>query len=413
MSKPAFHWTLSERAARMNPSVIREILKVTERPGIISFAGGLPSSKTFPVAEFEAACAKVLREDPAGALQYAASEGYAPLRETVAAMLSEQAAAQGQKWDVSPAHVLITTGSQQGLDLVAKVLLDKGSRALVESPTYLGAVMAFTPMEPEVISVVSDVEGLDLDDLRAKARHNAQAARFLYVLPNFQNPTGRTMTEASRAALSQTAAELSLPLMEDNPYGDLWFDTPPPPSLTARNPAGGIYLGSFSKVLAPGLRMGFIVAPTAVYPKLLQAKQAADLHSPGFNQRIIHEVMQDGFLDRHVPTIRALYKSQRDAMLQALAQHFPDSTTQPEQSLTWNTPAGGMFLWARLPAGMNAVDLLPHAVDKGVAFVPGAPFYAGEPDARSMRLSFVTPSVEEIHRGVAALAAAIREQQAL
>jgi 2-aminoadipate transaminase len=411
MSKPHFHWTLSERAAKMNPSVIREILKVTERPGIISFAGGLPSSKTFPVAEFEAACAKVLRDDPAGALQYAASEGYAPLRETVAAMLTEQASAQGQRWEVNPGNVLITTGSQQGLDLVAKVLLDKGSRALVESPTYLGAVMAFTPMEPEVLSVASDHEGLDLADLRAKARHDGQDARFLYVLPNFQNPTGRTMSEASRDALSHAAADLGLPLMEDNPYGDLWFDTPPPPSLTARNPEGGIYLGSFSKVLAPGLRMGFIVAPSAVYPKLLQAKQAADLHSPGFNQRMIYEVMQDGFLSRHVPTIRALYKSQRDAMLHALAQHFPDAASQPEQSLTWNTPAGGMFLWARLPAGMNAVDLLPHAVDKGVAFVPGAPFYAGEPDTRSMRLSFVTPSVEEIHRGVAALAEAIKEQQ--
>jgi len=412
MSKPTFDWTLSERAAKMNPSVIREILKVTERPGIISFAGGLPSSKTFPVAEFEAACAKVLRDDPAGALQYAASEGYAPLRETVAAMLSEQASAQGQSWDVNPAQVLITTGSQQGLDLVAKVLLDKGSRALVESPTYLGAVMAFTPMEPEVLSVQSDADGLDLADLAAKAGHGAQKARFLYVLPNFQNPTGRTMSEAGRAALSHSAAELGLPLMEDNPYGDLWFDTPPPPALTARNSEGGIYLGSFSKVLAPGLRMGFIVAPSAIYPKLLQAKQAADLHSPSFNQRMIYEVMQDGFLSRHVPSIRALYKSQRDAMLQALAEHFPDAATQPEQSLTWNTPAGGMFLWARLPAGMNAVDLLPHAVDKGVAFVPGAPFYAGAPDARSMRLSFVTPSVEEIHRGVAALAAAIKEQQA-
>jgi 2-aminoadipate transaminase len=411
MSTPKPHWTLSERAAKMNPSVIREILKVTERPGIISFAGGLPSSKTFPVAEFEAACAKVLKDDPAGALQYAASEGYAPLRATVAAMLSEQASAQGQSWDVNPDNVLITTGSQQGLDLVAKVLLDKGSRALVESPTYLGAVMAFTPMEPEVLSVESDADGIDLTDLRAKARQDGKEARFLYVLPNFQNPTGRTMSESGRAALSQTAAELGLPLMEDNPYGDLWFDTPPPPSLTARNPLGGIYLGSFSKVLAPGLRMGFIVAPSAVYPKLLQAKQAADLHSPSFNQRMIFEVMQDGFLSRHVPTIRALYKSQRDAMLQALSKHFPDAATQPGQSLTWNSPAGGMFLWARLPAGMNAVDLLPHAVDKGVAFVPGAPFYAGAPDARSMRLSFVTPSVEEIHRGVAALAEAIREQQ--
>jgi 2-aminoadipate transaminase len=228
----------------------------------------------------------------------------------------------------------------------------------------------------------------------------------LYVLPNFQNPTGRSMSEASRAALSAEAARLGLPLIEDNPYGDLWFDQPPPAPLTARNPDGCIYLGSFSKVLAPGLRLGFIVAPQAVYPKLLQAKQAADLHSPGFNQRLIAEVMKDGFLDRHVPTIRALYKAQRDAMLEALAREFPQGDA--ETSLTWNAPAGGMFLWARLPQGMNAVDLLPFAVDHGVAFVPGAPFYAGEGDERSMRLSFVTPSVEEIHRGVTALAQGLK-----
>jgi 2-aminoadipate transaminase len=401
------HWTLAARAAKMNPSVIREILKVTEKPGIISFAGGLPSSKTFPVAEFEAACAKVLQDDPAGALQYAASEGYGPLRELVAQQLSAQSAAAGVPWNVDPAQVLITTGSQQGLDLVAKILIDADSKVLVESPTYLGAVMAFMPMEPKVVSVAHNADGVDIADLASKS----DGARFLYVLPNFQNPTGRSMGEASRAALSAEAARSGLPLMEDNPYGDLWFDQAPPAPLTARNPEGGIYLGSFSKVLAPGLRMGFLVAPKAVYPKLLQAKQAADLHSPGFNQRLIFEVMQNGFLDRHVPTIRALYKAQRDAMLQALAQHFPDAASQPEQSLTWNTPAGGMFLWARLPAGMNAVDLLPHAVDKGVAFVPGAPFYADHGDPRTMRLSFVTPSVDEIHRGVAALAQAIQQQR--
>jgi 2-aminoadipate transaminase len=394
---------MAHRAARMNPSVIREILKVTERPGIISFAGGLPSSKTFPVAEFEAACAKVLKDDPAGALQYAASEGYGPLREMVATQLRTQAAAAGHTWNVDPAQVLITTGSQQGLDLVAKVLIDADSKILVESPTYLGAVMAFIPMEPNVVSVVSDAHGVNIADLRSKAA----GARFLYVLPNFQNPTGNSMDEARRVALSQTAPELNLPIIEDNPYGDLWFDTPPPAPLTARNPEGCIYLGSFSKVLAPGLRLGFVVAPKAVYPKLLQAKQAADLHSPGFNQRMIAEVMKDGFLDRHVPTIRALYKSQRDAMLEALAKHFPDSNQQPDTNLTWNTPAGGMFLWARLPAGMKAVDLLPFAVDKGVAFVPGAPFYADYGDERTLRLSFVTPSVDEIHRGVAALADAL------
>ena len=386
-------WVLARRAAKMNPSVIREILKVTEKPGIISFAGGLPSPKTFPVAEFEAACAKVLRDDPQAALQYAASEGFGPLRDMVAA---------GLPWKVDPAQILITTGSQQGLDLIAKILIDKGSKVLVETPTYLGALQAFTPMEPEIISVSNDEEGIDIADLSAKAKD----ARFLYALPNFQNPTGRTMSEARRAALSTRAAALGLPIIEDNPYGDLWFDTAPPAPLTARNPDGCIYLGSFSKVLAPGLRLGFVVAPKAVYPKLLQAKQAADLHSPGFNQRLIAEVMKDGFLDRHVPTIRALYKSQRDAMLEALAREMPAG--KPDATLTWNTPAGGMFLWARLPEGMSAVDLLPYAVDKGVAFVPGAPFYAGNSDPRTLRLSFVTPSVEEIHRGVAALAAAVK-----
>jgi len=386
-------WLLARRTARMNPSVIREILKLTEKPGIVSFAGGLPSPKTFPVAEFEAACAKVLRDDPHAALQYAASEGFGPLREMVATMLP---------WPVDPARVLITTGSQQGLDLVAKVLVDTDSKVLVESPTYLGAVMAFMPMGPAIVSVISDEQGVVMSDLEAKAG----GARFLYALPNFQNPSGRTMSEQRRATLSETSARLGLPIIEDNPYGDLWFDQPPPAPLTARNPDGCIYLGSFSKVLAPGLRLGFVVAPQAVYPKLLQAKQAADLHSPGFNQRLIAEVMKNGFLERHVPTIRTLYKSQRDAMLNALAHEMPKG--DPDSTLTWNKPAGGMFLWARLPKGMSAADLLPYAVAQGVAFVPGAPFYAADGDPRTLRLSFVTPSVEDIRRGVASLAVAIK-----
>ncbi|RJP72005.1 MAG: PLP-dependent aminotransferase family protein [Comamonadaceae bacterium] len=389
-------WTLARRAERMNPSVIREILKVTEKPGIISFAGGLPSPKTFPVSAFAEACAKVLREDGQAALQYAASEGYAPLREAVAAQLP---------WAVDPAQVLITTGSQQGLDLVAKVLIDTDSRVLVETPTYLGALQAFTPMEPQIEAVASDAEGIDVDDLERRAGSGANRARFLYVLPNFQNPTGRSMSEARRAALVERAAALGLPIVEDNPYGDLWFDAPPPLPLAARNPEGCIYLGSFSKVLAPGLRLGFIVAPRAVYPKLLQAKQAADLHSPGFNQRMVSEVIKDGFLDRHVPTIRALYKSQCHAMLESLTAEMAGLGVQ------WNSPDGGMFLWVRLPEGMSAIDLLPRAVDKGVAFVPGAAFYASEPDPRTLRLSFVTASVEQIRIGVAALARAIREQQ--
>ena len=378
-------WTQAQRAEKMNPSVIREILKVTEKSGIISFAGGLPSPKTFPIDEFAEACATVLRTDGEGALQYAASEGYAPLREWVAASLP---------WPVDPAQVLITTGSQQALDLIAKILIDKDARVLVETPTYLGALQAFTPMEPEFVSVASDADGIDLQDLAAKA----DGARFMYVLPNFQNPTGNSMREVGRAALSSAAQQLGLPLVEDNPYGDLWFDAPPPLPLTARNPEGCIYMGSFSKTLAPGLRLGFLVAPKALYPKLLQAKQAADLHSPSFNQRMVVEVLKDGFLERHVPTIRALYKAQRDAMLSALELHLAGTGIQ------WNKPAGGMFLWLKLPAGMDAAQLLPLAVARNVAYVPGAPFYSGTPDVRTLRLSFVTATVEQINTGIAALA---------
>jgi 2-aminoadipate transaminase len=384
------HWTLAKRAHKMNPSVIREILKVTEKPGIISFAGGLPSPRTFPVQAFAAACEAVLKTDGAAALQYAASEGLPALREWIAKQLP---------WDVSPDQVLITTGSQQGLDLVAKVLIDEGSTVLVETPTYLGALQAFAPMEPTIVSVDSDDEGITVADLAKKA----PGARFLYVLPNFQNPTGRTMSEARREALVGAAQAAGLPIVEDNPYGDLWFDQPPPKPLTARNPEGCIYLGSFSKVLAPGLRLGYVVAPKAIMPKLLQAKQAADLHSPTFNQRMVAEVLKDGFIDRHVPTIRALYKHQCVVMLEALKKEMADLDVQ------WNSPVGGMFLWARLPEGVDAVDLLPKAVDKGVAFVPGAAFYADQGDPRTMRLSFVTASEEQIRIGIQALADAIRD----
>ena len=387
------NWIQAERAEKMNPSVIREILMVTEKPGIISFAGGLPSPKTFPIQAFAEACSTVLATDGRAALQYAASEGYGPLREWVATSLP---------WSIDPAQVLITTGSQQALDLIGKILIDKGSRVLVETPTYLGALQAFTPMEPEFASVSSDAQGIDVQDLAATAA-NGEAPRFLYVLPNFQNPTGNSMSEARRAALSAAAIGLDLPIVEDNPYGDLWFDTPPPLPLTARNPDGCIYMGSFSKTLAPGLRLGFLVAPKGLYPKLLQAKQAADLHTPSFNQRIVAEVLKGGFLDRHVPTIRALYKAQRDAMLAALDTHLADVGVQ------WNTPAGGMFLWLKLPPGMDAVALLPQAVARNVAYVPGAAFYSGTADPGTLRLSFVTASVAEINEGVAALSQVLKD----
>jgi 2-aminoadipate transaminase len=378
-------WTLARRAERLNPSIIREILKVTEQPGIISLAGGLPAAETFPVEAMREACERVLAHSPHEALQYAASEGFGPLREWVAA----QMAAQGMA--VEAGQVLITTGSQQGLDLAAKVLVDAGSTVAVESPTYLGALQAFAPYEPEFVSVPCDDEGPLPDGLGA-----ADGARFLYVLPNFQNPSGRCIGDARRDAIAAAAQARRLTLVEDNPYGDLWFDTAPPRPLAARLPGQVLYLGSFSKVLAPGLRLGYMVAPPKLYPKLLQAKQAADLHSPGFNQRVVHEVIRNGFLDRHVPTIRARYKARRDAMRAALEAHMP-------AGCHWQVPAGGMFFWVELPAGLDAMALLPQAVAAGVAYVPGSAFYCAQPAANTLRLSFVTVPPERIAEGVAVL----------
>jgi 2-aminoadipate transaminase len=299
--------------------------------------------------------------------------------------------------------VLITTGSQQGLDLVGKVLIDPDSTVAVESPTYLGALQAFAPFEPRFVAVEVDSEGP-----LPEALDSAEGARFLYLLPNYQNPTGRCLGAARREAIVARAARLKLPIVEDNPYGDLWFDSPPPRPLTAtaqRLGADALYLGSFSKVLAPGLRLGYVVAPAALYPKLLQAKQAADLHTPGFNQRVVHEVIKGGFLREHVPTIRARYKAQRDAMRNALEQHMAGLAQ-------WNAPVGGMFFWLELAGGLDATALLPRAVQAGVAFVPGSTFFPQGGHANTLRLSFVTVPPERIAEGVAALARVIQEARA-
>jgi len=392
-------WIQARRAARMNPSIIREILKVTEKPGILSMAGGLPSADTFPVEALKVACDTVLSKNPREALQYSASEGYAPLRDWVAQRVS----ALGMQ--VEPEQVLITTGSQQGLDLVGKILCDSGAPVAVETPTYLGALQAFTPYEPIFTSLASDGEGV-VPDAFKRLRHDAPGTRFAYLLPNYQNPTGRVMGAARREQVVAAARQAGVPIVEDNPYGDLWFEAPPPPALASLWPEGTLYLGSFSKVLTPGFRLGYVIAPKELYPKLLQAKQAADLHTPGFNQRVVYEVVRDGFLEQHVPSIRARYRAQRDAMTQALREHLP-------AGCEWQEPTGGMFFWIRLPEGLDAMALLPQAVDAGIAFVPGAAFYAQSPDARTLRLSFVTLTPAQIGEGVAILGRVLRETLAL
>ena len=383
----SFQNLFSTRATAIKSSVIREILKVTARPEVISFAGGLPSDASFPVAQLKKAFEKVLAETPQAALQYSTTDGYAPLREWVAAEKSKSGAT------IKPEQVIIVSGSQQALDLIGKVFINEGDKVLVEAPTYLGALQAFDLFFPKYVSLPSDEDGLDADQITVE---HAQDAKFLYALPNFQNPTGRLMTEARRQALVAKARELNLLVIEDDPYGELWYTSAPPPSLLSRMPERVIQMGSFSKILAPGLRLGYIVAPEEIARKFEQVKQATDLHTATLTQRAVYEVVKDGFLNEHIPTIRSMYHTQAQAMLSALDEHMPTG-------VKWNQPAGGMFLWLELPEGMDSEDMLKKALERNIAYVPGTPFYANEPVRNTLRLAFVTVPEEKIRAGVKVL----------
>ncbi len=352
---------------------------MTERPEVISFAGGLPSPATFPVDRMRQALDRVLTVSGLEALQYSTTEGYAPLREWIASFVSTPEA---------PVHAD---------DLLAKVLIDPGDRVLVETPTYLSALQSFSLFAPKYVSVASDEAGL-LPDALTDAMCTA---KFLYCLPNFQNPTGRLMSEERRHALAQRARELDLLILEDDPYGALSYDGDTPVSLRSLAPERTVYMGSFSKVLAPGMRLGYVIAPPALRAKLVQAKQATDLHTATLSQMAVYDIVRDGFLETHIPTIRDLYRSQCSAMLDVLSRHMPDG-------VSWNVPRGGMFLWAEMPRGIDATVLLAQAVRQDVAFVPGAPFYAADPVAEALRLAFVTVPPPRIEEGVARLASVIR-----
>ncbi|HAK93132.1 aminotransferase-like domain-containing protein, partial [Massilia timonae] len=350
-------WQFSERAQQLQSSFIREILKITQRPEIISFAGGLPSPATFPVERMKAAYDKVLSDNGKVALQYGPTDGYAPLREWIAGSLSTEGST------ILPEQILMTSGSQQALDLLGKVLIDEGSRVLVETPSYLGALQAFSVYRPEFKSVDTDEHGLVPSSLEGIA----QGARMLYALPNFQNPTGRSLSVERRQELVETCARLGVPLIEDDPYGSLSYKGAPSPKMVAMNPDGVIYMGSFSKVLTPGIRLGYVCAPLPLVRRLELAKQAADLHTAQLTQMVVHEVVKDGFLDQHIPTIRQLYGDQCQVMLDAMQEHFP-------AGVSWTKPEGGMFIWVTLPQQIDAMKLLEQSLAARVAFVPGAPF---------------------------------------
>ncbi|TAK76098.1 MAG: PLP-dependent aminotransferase family protein [Aquabacterium sp.] len=384
---------LSARSALLNASPIRELLKVVEQPGVLSLAGGLPPADAFPMVAVRDAAGRLLSR-PAGrvALQYGPSEGHRPLREWVAAHLRARGVpAQAE-------HVLITTGSQQALELVGKVLIDPGSIVLVESPTYLGALQAFAPCAPDFRTLEADDQG----PLPSSLASHPQA-RLAYLVPSFQNPCGLSLGGARREELVQAASAAGVPLLEDDPYGELWLDAPPPAPLAARWSEGTIHLGSFSKMLAPGLRVGWLLAPPAVFPKLLQAKQAADLHTPSLSQHLIAQLLlEDGFdLDGHLQGLRDRLRRSRDAMQAALLRHVGDLAH-------WRRPAGGMFFWLELAQPLDTLALLPQAVREGVAYVPGAAFYAAQPQPHTLRLSFATLAPEQIEEAVMKLGRVLR-----
>ncbi len=395
----------AQRTQRMASSAIRELLKLTEKPDIISFAGGLPAPEVFPTEAFTEACQIVLKNHGAQALQYSTTEGYLPLREQICRH-TERYGIQ-----VTPDNVLITSGSQQALDLIGKVFINPGDRILVESPTYLGALQAWNAYGAEYVSVPMDKQGMNTDFLEEALR---TGPKFIYVLPNFQNPTGVTLSIERRQRLIELADHYGVPIIEDDPYGQLRYEGDHLKSVVVlddqyRNNSTNcyhgnvIYLSTFSKILAPGLRLAWVIAPPEVVRKLVQAKQGADLHTATFNQMVAHQVSKDGFLDQHVRLIRKVYSERRNVMLAAMDRSFPPQ-------VDWTQPQGGLFLWGTLPEHLDAAEVLTAAVARKVAFVPGAPFFPNGGGLNTMRLNFSNASPENIQEGIARLGQVLSEQ---
>ncbi len=394
----------AQRTQRMKGSAIRELLKLTENPEVISFAGGMPAPDVFPVEEFKAACDTVLKDWSAEALQYGSTEGYRPLRELIARHTERYGIS------VTPENILITSGSQQALDLIGKVFINHGDRILVEEPTYMGALQAWNAYGAEYVTVPVDDNGMITDALEGALR---SGVKFIYVLPNFQNPTGVTLSLERRKKLIEIADRYGVPIIEDDPYGQLRYEGENLPSIVnldnefrqngTKEYAGNvIYLSTFSKTLAPGLRLAWVIAPSQVIRKLVLAKQGADLHTATFNQIVAYQVARGGFMDRHIWLIRRVYGERRNVMLDAMEELFPPG-------VQWTKPQGGLFLWGMLPKGMDSTEIFKVAVQRNVAFVPGISFYATGGGENTMRLNFSYANPEKIKIGIERLAEVLKE----
>ncbi len=397
----------AQRTQRMASSAVRELLKLTESPDIISFAGGLPAPDVFPVDEFAAACERVLHDQGALALQYGTTEGYRPLREMIARHT------QRYGINITSENVMITSGSQQALDLIGRIFINRGDRVLVEEPTYLGALQAWNAYGAEYVTVAMDEDGMKPDALESALR---SGPKFIYVLPNFQNPTGVTLSLERRIRLIEMADRYGVPIIEDDPYGQLRYEGEHIKSVVTldnefrQNGEAGyrgnvIYMSTFSKTLAPGIRLAWVVAPPEVIRKLVQAKQGADLHTSTFNQMVAYEVAHGGFLDRHIWNIRRVYGERRNLMLDAMDEFFP-------KEVSWTRPKGGLFLWGMMPAYLHSADVLKRAIAQNVAFVPGAPFHASGGGTNTMRINFSFAAPDKMLVGIERLGKVLREMVA-
>ncbi|AEY00668.1 class I and II aminotransferase [Oceanimonas sp. GK1] len=385
----------AQRFAKVEPSFIREILKVAVNPEVISFAGGLPNPAFFPSEELEVATAKVLQNKGNGALQYAATEGFGPLRDYIAARYRTQ-----HGMEVNPDNILITNGSQQALDLIGKVLVDEGSKLIIEEPGYLGAIQALSVYQPEFQGVSLNDDGPDLNELDALLSE-PNHARLMYGVTNFQNPSGLSYSLEKRKAVAERLIKHNVLMVEDNPYGELRFEGEHLPPIAKLAPENVVLLGSFSKVVVPSFRLGWMLVPDWLRQKITIAKQASDLHTNGFVQQVLYSYLQDNSLDAHIDRIRTVYGGQKKAMEQALLRHCP--------GLDFTRPEGGMFLWLRLPEHISAMELFHLSIKENVAFVPGRPFYVRPDILNTARFSYSGSDAATIEEGISRLGRVIRQ----
>ncbi|RLE27857.1 MAG: aminotransferase [Acidobacteria bacterium] len=388
---------MARRMAELRASEIREILKLTQRPEVISFAGGLPAAETFPAEDIAGVTTKVLSEDGPRALQYSPTEGFPPLRQAIADRMNAKLGTA-----VDSSEILITSGSQQGLDFTGKILLDPGDVVLCESPTYLGAINAFKAYEPQFVEIETDDDGMVVSDLERRLS-GIPNARFIYVIPDFQNPSGNTWSLERRKGVMDLARRFEVPVIEDSPYAEVRFEgqsVPPLKSLEGNEWV--VFLGTFSKVFCPGLRLGWLSAAPELFQKYVFVKQAADLHTSTLGQMQLAGYLETYGLDRNIQGVIDLYRSRRDVMLRTMEAEFPDG-------ITWTRPEGGMFLWITLPESLNAREILELCLVEDVAFVPGGAFFPNGGHENTLRMNYSTSSTERIEEGVKRMAKVLRQ----